>query len=161
MTDDELLNMCEGIMKFYGKSLAEYRVAADLKSRIENQATHDDPFAGAIKRFVDENQAVPDGWKLVPMEPSREMLISGVHAFQHAYSSLDALRDWQACYKAMLSAAPTPPTSVGMVNISLTRREAELVCTEFNASLSCGAQDPDFETVHIKFRNALFERKDG
>ena len=40
------------------------------------------------------------GWRLVPVEPTQEMI--------------DAMRSsvWlPACYRAMLAAAPTPPTS--------------------------------------------------
>ena len=55
-----------------------------------------------------QSQAIPPGWKLVPVEPTPHMLKSGVHAFQHARQSDDNLDDWRANYRAMLAAAPTP-----------------------------------------------------
>lgn len=44
-------------------------------------------------------QAVPEGWKLVPVEPTTEMLRAGVDV------AVGAL----PIYRAMLDAAPTPP----------------------------------------------------
>ena len=48
-----------------------------------------------------------DGFVLVPVEPTPEMLKAGVTAFQHAYSEADILSDWRACFKAMLAATPS------------------------------------------------------
>ena len=46
------------------------------------------------------------GYRIVPVEPTEEMLKKGVHAFQHSYASEDTLADWRANYRAMLAAAP-------------------------------------------------------
>jgi hypothetical protein len=46
------------------------------------------------------------GYRIVPEEPTEEMLKKGVHAFQHSYASEDTLADWRANYRAMLAAAP-------------------------------------------------------
>jgi hypothetical protein len=55
-------------------------------------------------------------WKLVPVEPTPEMLKAGINAFQRSYSEADILSDWRECFKAMLAAAPTeakqPPCPV-------------------------------------------------
>lgn len=48
---------------------------------------------------------VPDGWKLVPVEPTTEMIVAG----ELSGSGCDDV--WtpsEHCYRAMLSAAPTP-----------------------------------------------------
>ena len=44
---------------------------------------------------------IPEGWKLVPIEPTREML------WQICPASAD-LHEWAVNYQAMLQAAPTP-----------------------------------------------------
>lgn len=64
--------------------------------------------------------AVPDGWKLVPTEPTERMVDAGTaeHECEQGdswYSSPSLSdRDCKAIYKAMLSAAPTPPASEEM-----------------------------------------------
>lgn len=45
-------------------------------------------------------QSVPDGWKLVPVEPTREMVIAGSQASEYHYPD----RIWDA----MLAIAPEP-----------------------------------------------------
>ena len=52
--------------------------------------------------------AVPDGWVLVPKEPTPEMVM----AYGEPFSEADAQRN-EAVYRAMLSAAPTPPVEDG------------------------------------------------
>ena len=47
-------------------------------------------------------------WKLVPEEPTEEMVDAGVKAFQQNYNSEDVCEDWRCCYKAMLAASPQP-----------------------------------------------------
>jgi len=48
-------------------------------------------------------QAVPEGWKLVPIEPTHEMTERGAQeADWYAHNA-------QYCYKAMIDAAPQPP----------------------------------------------------
>lgn len=96
MKDEELLWLCNYVIENYssidhmGKEL---ELAVEVKSRIENQA-------------------VPEGWKLVPMEPTETMISRGVNEFQHTrYIGVDSRADWKACYRGMLAVAPTPPTS--------------------------------------------------
>lgn len=56
------------------------------------------------------SQQVPEGYALVPVEPTPEMLVAGVKGFQKAgYNDCDKLHDWTACYRAMLAAAPAVP----------------------------------------------------
>ena len=45
---------------------------------------------------------------MVPREPTEEMVLNGVRAFQHAYSATDVLEDWKDCYRAMIAMAPIP-----------------------------------------------------
>lgn len=50
--------------------------------------------------------SLPDGWKLVPVEPTDAMESAGVQV------QYEAVRDWGnplAVYRAMLAAAPKPP----------------------------------------------------
>ena len=57
--------------------------------------------------------SVPDGWKLVPVEPTHEMLGA---ALMNQVECLDAIAVIRADYKAMLAAAPAAPAAdAGMV----------------------------------------------
>jgi hypothetical protein len=51
-----------------------------------------------LKAQLSARQAAPDGWRLVPVEPTEEMVTAGQESF--------GVHD---CYYAMLSAAPPPP----------------------------------------------------
>jgi hypothetical protein len=53
--------------------------------------------------LLPEPAAVPDGWKLVPVEPSSEMLRCGDDAYFCINPTTTKL-----IYKTMLAAAPTP-----------------------------------------------------
>jgi hypothetical protein len=66
-------------------------VCADIIQRLIGQPIHED-------RVVQEK--VPEGWKLVPIEPTEEMCAAG-------YKSLQRVDSTSAHYKAMLAAAPT------------------------------------------------------
>ena len=61
---------------------------------------------------------VPEGWKLVPVEPTAEMLNAWCEAENKTSKHLHASDVMQAGYRAMLAAAPQPPT----VKDSLTTR---------------------------------------
>lgn len=52
---------------------------------------------------------VPEGWVLVPVDPTREMLDRGSHNVNcnYHYGTTESIA--KHAYKAMLSAAPTPP----------------------------------------------------
>ena len=58
-----------------------------------------------------ENVRVPEGWKLVPVEPTREMLDRGSHNVNcnYHYGTMETIA--KHAYKAMLTAAPTPPNA--------------------------------------------------
>jgi hypothetical protein len=62
-----------------------------------------------------ERQAVPSGWKLVPIEPTDNMLDDGHEALDDRhhtgrFGECPGLKwsDAKACYQAMLAAAPSP-----------------------------------------------------
>lgn len=59
--------------------------------------------------------AVPatDGWKLVPLEPTAEMLQAGQDT-PVSESDEDAPEDYKAVYRAMLAAAPHPQQIAGL-----------------------------------------------
>lgn len=55
---------------------------------------------------------VPDGWKLVPIDPTEEMLVLGQEAWAYRKSLQNALEDCteaEAAYRTMLATAPDPP----------------------------------------------------
>lgn len=78
--------------------------------------------------------AVPaDGWKLVPVEPTNEMLKAGVAA---AVAQHDE-RPWcPPCYQAMLAAAPKPPAQAVAVRVK------ELVFPAPGSRIPCGHETP-------------------
>ena len=53
-----------------------------------------------------------DDYVMVPREPTEEMVLNGVRAFQHAYSETDVLEDWKDCYRAMIATAPVQHTKI-------------------------------------------------
>ena len=57
---------------------------------------------GAVNHFPDAAKMVPDGWKLVPKVPTRDMITSGNDAMSYDCCSGDA----GDAYLAMLAAAP-------------------------------------------------------
>lgn len=59
--------------------------------------------------------SVPEGWVLVPKEPTREMAIAAAKALDDITVDDPKAAAWDAmrAYRAMLSAAPTPPVDDG------------------------------------------------
>jgi hypothetical protein len=71
--------------------------------------------AWTLISILGERQAAPSGWKLVPIEPTDEMLDDGHEALDDLhhtgrFGECPGLKwgDAKACYQAMLSAAPSP-----------------------------------------------------
>ena len=56
-----------------------------------------------------EDEAVPEGWKLVPIEPTVEMLRDGANQCLNFYSEKGPYPRSRAVYRAMLDAAPPAP----------------------------------------------------
>lgn len=71
--------------------------------------------ASAALSVQAEPAAIPDGWKLVPIEPTEAMLSDvDEEVGGHCYSCSAWSASWDDCkrvYAAMLAAAPTPPTT--------------------------------------------------
>lgn len=53
----------------------------------------------------------PEGWKLVPVEPTAEMQAAGATAIRFETTPINKLFTGNAVYRAAISAAPTPPAS--------------------------------------------------
>jgi hypothetical protein len=78
--------------------------------------------------------AAPPGWKLVPLEPTAQMLAAGQMAWVR-----DPLRKSSTLYRAMVEAAPHPAAGVGAVPPSPAmdpQRERELMVA---VAQECGA----------------------
>lgn len=56
--------------------------------------------------------AQAEGWRLIPVEPTGEMLTAAEMALYEARSTLGRYAAHKAAYRALLAAAPPPPTSV-------------------------------------------------
>lgn len=53
--------------------------------------------------------AAPEGWQLVPVEPTREMFEDWRDAYETAQQGSGTAWAWDDAYKAMLTAAPAAP----------------------------------------------------
>lgn len=80
--------------------------AAALLRRIPELAAERDQLRAELEKV-----RVPEGWKLVPVEPTREMLDRGSHNVNcnYHYGTMETIA--KHAYKAMLTAAPTPPNA--------------------------------------------------
>ena len=58
-----------------------------------------------VPLFLDPQPAIPDGWRLVPKEPTQEMVIEGCRSIHCPVSGTD---EPYYTYRAMLAAAPEP-----------------------------------------------------
>ena len=54
-------------------------------------------------------QGAGEGWKLVPVDPTNEMLINGAAATRDFYSENGPYPRTKAMWRVMLAASPTPP----------------------------------------------------
>ncbi len=94
--DDEALNAVE--KRCY--TMPEVQALYDLRAAYDRLA--------ALRS--DGGCTVPEGWKLVPMEPTREMLAAACRCPDDVddpkYETAEGVQDY--CYRAMLAAAPSP-----------------------------------------------------
>jgi hypothetical protein len=74
-----------------------------IRTEIERANDHWREQLESLPLYTHTQPAVPEGWKLVPIEPTHEMTEQGAQeADWYAHNAYD-------CYKAMLDAAPQPP----------------------------------------------------
>jgi hypothetical protein len=89
----------------------ESYLAANEKGMYVNTFFTENKLAKATNLYLSApQQAIPSGWKLVPIEPTREMLVAGATNYDgkephqtYQYSEVGQI------YRDMLSAAPTAP----------------------------------------------------
>ena len=67
----------------------------------------DEDFAIAIWQAALKH-AVPEGYCVVPVEPTDEDFKRGVRAFQSGFNGTDNLSDWRAFWQAMIAAGRKP-----------------------------------------------------
>jgi hypothetical protein len=72
-------------------------------------------------KVTDIGAAYDKQFVMVPREPTEEMLLNGVRAFQHAYNATDELADWKACYRAMIAMAPPRREWVSLTDEEITQ----------------------------------------
>lgn len=79
----------------------------DLRVELQGSNTSQAPAAAVL-----QSGGIPPGWKLVPVEPTVEMMDAGGAATRRCYQHLN--KDEVMCsyvYRHMLAAAPQPPTT--------------------------------------------------
>lgn len=87
----------------------------DTLARTGNTARDQEMYAAGLEKGEENakhNSAirggVPDGWKLVPVEPTDEMEAAAENDYEQRGETFP---DWKAKYRAMLAAAPASPVS--------------------------------------------------
>ena len=132
----------------------------DLAQRHANADWNSDGYLAAIKAvcadyaLLASKAAVPTGWKLVPVEPTDEMMLQESTCKHHAPfdMSCSARSNRMRIYRAMLAASPTAPAqSCGdaeqadeAVTLPIMRAAFRVVETE-------GDPDPDKQRFHLRF----------
>jgi len=131
-----LLRMCVEHMRATGRIVDDegevtnqIEEAADMLAADAQRGDLNDAFSDGRQPWRQDAQqvAVPQGWKLVPVEPTNEMLAC---ASEHDCDGATA--SYQTIYTIMLSAAPQPPQQVAvpqeptqeMVTAYLTENDA-------------------------------------
>lgn len=79
-----------------------------------------------IREMAEQPQAAPEGWRLVPVQPTDEMLTQAEEntpKFLHGdpwYGAEEISSEQaEACYKAMLAAAPQPPMQAKLIRLRI------------------------------------------
>lgn len=80
----------------------------------------------------DAGNMVPSGWKLVPVEPTRDMLINWIKA------DVVSNRTAPDLYRAMLAAAPQPPAP----GCKATKRGDHVVCDDCKSAWDANDKNP-------------------
>ncbi|MCM2546151.1 hypothetical protein ACVCII_04255 [Burkholderia glumae] len=108
----------------------------DLASRHANAEWNSTGYLDSIKAvcadfalLTSPRAAVPEGWKLVPIEPTSEMVSAGEHV---AYSDV-AYAPPEIAYRAMLDAAPAAPVAEAEPAPNPLRRRVERLLVELHA----------------------------
>lgn len=76
-----------------------FRTEASARNYVEGLSEHHDD-ARVVPLYAAPQPAIPDGWKLVPMEPTEEMLRSAFYEAGGSYENTEGI------YSAMLAASP-------------------------------------------------------
>lgn len=74
-----------------------------LKRAAPQMLAKKDPDGALVGQIKSNSPVIPDGWKLVPIEPTEKMLTAS-YMFSHVDNTIDS-------WKAMLAAAPHPDTN--------------------------------------------------
>lgn len=110
MPYDSVCGECDALGLERGKSVASVRAAFESTRGARPNAEFD-PIAAfkwdcALQEWLACYQhLVPEGYVVVPKEPTMAMLKAGIKAFQHAWSISNPLSDWRAAYIAEIDAA--------------------------------------------------------
>jgi hypothetical protein len=84
-------------------------VASDEASKIVSALNATHPAPKQAEPIGKQSLQVPNGYKLVPVEPTPEMVNAGRICPMPTDTEWDEDEDYSAVYRAMLAAAPTPP----------------------------------------------------
>lgn len=101
---------------------------------------------------------VPEGYALVPIEPTKEMLVDMFRAWNACDipKGSDSFTDWRDAYKAMLSASPTPPNAVPLEKYNkVVEQRNDAIKSLGDLSFDCfagiGVTQPSVKTYNETF----------
>ena len=139
------------------KSVAAQTLHPSIKEGVEaafeQRAGWQEKIARALRHLRDDAaqaQPVPDGWKLVPTEPTDEMYAAMPAYDGHMYSDPFNREDFLQDYAAMLNAAPTPPIAQAqpVVNQQMTTAARD-VLSERQRQIEAEGWTPEHDDAHV------------
>ncbi len=113
-------------VKFDGETYWQYRDVSHVPFDNYDMYGGVEVIVETQQLFTDApQQAIPAGWKLVPIEPTEEMVVAMNTVIERPYNQANAKQMYKArhTYKAMIAAAPTAPID----NVSATALEAKVI----------------------------------
>jgi hypothetical protein len=146
MTDEQIVDLAKQVTGWTTHFAIPSEPLGHFYAGHHHQASVDNILRFA-RALLSSKPAEPEGWKLVPVEPTPEMTEAGK---QYAECAIPANAVF--CYRAMLAASPTiPAQSCGdaeqadeAVTLPIMRAAFRVVETE-------GDPDPDKQRFHLRF----------
>lgn len=96
------------------------------------------------KTALASQEATQEGWKLVPVEPTEEMLRDGWNAYLGEMKG--GFDRFAIVYRAMLSAAPTPPAQAQAEGVTPVYR----ICVAYDQGFTRGARYDDMRQPYAE-----------
>jgi len=139
---------------------AEAKLTDEMNAQLREQNTAIDAACARLEREIEALKAAaagePDGWVMVPVEPTPEMQRAGVLAY---FGGCHDKNDFDDAYRAMLAAAPKPPEAQ---HLATSDPEGHRQAIADHAAEAAGAGDArDAERYRHMRASAAFQDRNG